>query len=67
MIQEYSELFSSTCGAHSTFRFIVISVSSPHHSGAMADRAFRSNLSSVLKFRMTFEATFTQRKPDGDF
>ena len=66
MIQDYSELFLSTCGVQTTFLLIVISVSSPHHSGALAERAFRNSRSSVLTFRTTFEVTLTQRTPDGE-
>ena len=66
MIEEYFELFLSTCGVQTTFLLIVISASSPHHSGALAERAFRNSRSSVLTFRTAFEVTITQRKPDGE-
>ena len=47
-------------------RFTVICVSSPHHSGATADSAFRNSRSCVFALCTTLPATRAQRNPVAD-
>ena len=56
----------STWGSQTTLELMVICVSSPHHSGATADSAFRYSRSCVFVLRTTLLATRAQRNPIAD-